>query len=162
MLNNYFCHCYIKENKKKAKEKRSHKNRKKIIIHMQPPKLKKEWIGNLTNYAAFLALLTFTTKLGHNIAAKKIGPQMSAGTLTGLSLLTCYFCQKHFPLLSWDWCLYLLIRSLYSLYKHAVPAELVFDSKYVYCAILPFLSYMCTFNLQYVPLSYWNFYASGT
>ncbi|ETO10629.1 hypothetical protein RFI_26750 [Reticulomyxa filosa] len=79
----------------------------------QIQRLKKEWASSLTSYPLFLSALTYSVKLTHRLLFQANG--LSGDELWKIpvycstSFLSCFVCQAYFPVLSWDWCLYITL-----------------------------------------------------
>lgn len=76
--------------------------------------------------------------------------------IAGITFILSYFCQRTFHCFTWNWALFLLVRSLYSLSKLLTPKDLQPNIIDTYPFIHGLLGLCLAYNCKYVPSKWWN------
>ena len=69
--------------------------------------------------------------------------------------IASFMCQYRYKVLHWRWILFLLIRSIYSLFKLLIPNDLQPNIIYIYPIIHGLVCIMLTKFYEYVPSKWW-------
>ena len=147
---------------RKPKHNLSIKSKTYKLVNNPKLRLLFAFLRYFKNFPLFLASFTIIFKymihskiFEDKSSQNKINLSIHKYKVAGITFILSYFCQYSFHCFTWNWSLFLLIRSIFSFFKLLIPKDIQPNIIDIYPFIHGMLGLCLAFNCKYVPSKWW-------